>query len=107
MDNDNIEIDSVENPSPAVTTAPSRSTSAVTPAVRRTTSTVPRSENHRVRYRVQAVVGFIIMVGLVLFNENRLSGFEAIGLLLFAIALFQFMLAIGLVSELLQQIRDK
>ena len=68
---------------------------------------VTRPENHQFRYRVRAVVVLMIAVGLILFNANRLSGFEAIGMILFAIALAEFMLAIGLVSELLRQIRDK
>lgn len=108
---DDAERVSNENPSPAVTTAPSRSTSAVAPAASRTTH-APRptatellSVLPAIYYRLAILCG-VVLIGFTIANSDELSSTEIGAWVGYTVGAVLSMFAVGRVIELLQQIRD-
>jgi len=102
---------STENPSPAVTTAPSRSTSAVAPAASRTTHAPRPIDYEALRSLPSIYYGLAMFCGIVLAmvtlaNFGELSGAEIGYMIGWIFGSVLSMFAVGRVIELLQQIRD-
>jgi hypothetical protein len=94
------ETDSTENPSPAVTPVPSRSTHASRPPDYEALFVLPGI------YYVLAILCGVVLLIVTLVNAKDLSGAEIGSLIGYSVGAVLSMFAVGRVIELLQQIRD-
>ena len=101
---------STENPSSAVTIAPSRSTSAVTPPRRTTLASRPADyealSSLPAIYYVLAIFCGVVLIGFTIANADELSSTQIGAWIGYTVGAVLSMLAVGRVIELLQQIRD-
>ena len=118
MDDDNIEINSVENSRSVVTPWPSRSTSAVIPSPYasapsrldhqrppRPTETGLLSSLPGIYYGLAILCG-IVLLGFTVANSDKLSSTQIGAWIGYTVGGVLSMFAVGRVIELLQQIRD-
>ncbi len=108
---DDTETVSTENPSSAVTTAPSRSTSAVTPTPSRSTHASRPTATELLSSLPGIYYGLAIFCGVVLLvftaaNSDELSSTQIGAWIGYTVGAVLSMFAVGRVIELLEQIRN-